>query len=133
MLAIHPECQDRAVAELKEITDDKDTDITRNILENLNYLEMCIMEAMRLYPVVPLMARKCSGNVKLRNFELSPGINVAIGVRQIHRKTKYWGSNPDAFNPDHFLPENIAKRNPYCYLPFSAGPRNCIGKLNKFI
>lgn len=127
MLAMHPEIQEKVIDELRSIFETKEADVNRADIEKMFLLERCINESMRLFPVVTLMARKCETPMKLNDFIIEPGTAIAIGVQQIHRKTKYWGPEAHLFNPDNFLPKNIATKNPFCFIPFSGGPRNCIG------
>ncbi|KAK0390346.1 hypothetical protein QR680_019311 [Steinernema hermaphroditum] len=112
-LATHPEIQKKVHDELDDRFGDSDREITVDDLKEMKYLERCIKEAMRLFPPVP-------GTIK-------KGANIVICPLAIHRNKKLY-NNVDSYDPDNFLPENLTKHHPYDYIPFSAGPRNCIGQ-----
>jgi cytochrome P450 family 4 len=55
------------------------------------------------------------------------GSTCMIFTHALHNNPKYY-PKPEVFDPDRFLPENSLNRHPFAYIPFSAGPRNCIGQ-----
>lgn len=56
------------------------------------------------------------------------GTKIGIVISKMHRDPNIWGPSCDKFDPDNFLPEKVAARHPYSYLPYSGGARNCIGE-----
>lgn len=127
MLAIHPNFQQLVVDELKSIFDTADSDVTLKDINDMKYLECCIRETMRLCPPVPFVTRYSTAEVQLSSGIIPKNTNIHINVFHTHRNPKIWGANANEFDPERFLPEYCAKRHPYSYIPFLAGPRNCIG------
>lgn len=96
-------------------------------LKKLKYLECVIKEALRLCPSVPFIGRQTTSELKLGNYSVPPNSVIFVLIYQLHRDGKIY-PNPEQFDPDRFLPENLIGRHPFAYVPFSAGPRNCIGQ-----
>ncbi len=63
--------------------------------------------------------------------EIPKGAVVNVPVNAIHHDKEYY-EKPDEFYPEHFSPEKKAARNPYAFMPFGIGPRNCIGECPSF-
>ncbi|XP_052758279.1 uncharacterized protein LOC113519550 [Galleria mellonella] len=129
LLGIYQDVQKKVYDELYEIFGDSDRATTFGDTLKMKYLERVILESLRLYPPVPMIARKLKRDVKIitNNYVLPAGSTVVIGTYKIHRSPKYY-KNPDKFDPDNFLPENTQNRHYYSFIPFSAGPRSCVGR-----
>ncbi|KAL4712698.1 hypothetical protein ACJJTC_007995 [Scirpophaga incertulas] len=127
LLANHKDIQDKIFAELSEIFKDKDQPTTYEDLNKMKYLDCCIKESLRLYPPVPFISRNIKEPTKLGEYEVPANIFCHIHIYDLHRRGDLF-PNPLKFDPDRFLPENSVGRHPFAYIPFSAGPRNCIGQ-----
>ncbi|XP_065362079.1 probable cytochrome P450 313a4 [Calliphora vicina] len=130
LLAMHEEYQERAYEEIISIlADDDDSVITLQQVNQLYYLDMILNETMRILPVVPMVFRKVTNE----DLSLSNGLTlpvdqyICIDIFRLHRSKELWGPDADAFNPDNFLPINVAARHPYSFIPFTKGQRYCIG------
>ncbi|XP_066945976.1 cytochrome P450 4C1-like [Macrobrachium rosenbergii] len=127
LLGLHPEVQSKVHEELDSVFGDSDRPVTTEDLRNLKYLENCIKEALRIFPSVPFFGREVREDIVIGDFHIPADTSVTILTYRLHRDPKYF-QNPEVFDPDRFLPENSRDRHPFAYVPFSAGPRNCIGQ-----
>ncbi|XP_040899923.1 cytochrome P450 4B1 [Toxotes jaculatrix] len=126
-LACHPEHQKMCRDEIMEALRGKDT-MAWEDLNKIPYTTMCIKESLRLYPPVPGMSRQITKPITFVDGRTVPeGCHVGTSVFGIHRNAAVW-ENPEVFDPLRFLPENVSRRSPHAFVPFSAGPRNCIGQ-----
>ncbi|KAI5929258.1 Cytochrome P450 4F3 [Manis javanica] len=97
-------------------------------LSQLPFLTMCIKESLRLHPPVTDIGRCCTQDIVLPDGRVIPkGVTCFINIFATHHNPSLW-PDPEVYDPFRFEPENIKKRSPLAYIPFSAGPRNCIGQ-----
>ncbi|EDV20730.1 uncharacterized protein TRIADDRAFT_31422 [Trichoplax adhaerens] len=125
-LAKYGEHQTKVREEIDVIFKDKD-DVEWDDLSSLTYTTMCIKEAMRLYTTVPSVERKLNRDMTIDNKFVPAGTTVRIYLHALCNREDTW-ENPTEFVPQRFNTENSKLRDPYDYMPFSAGHRNCIGK-----
>ncbi|XP_045395059.1 cytochrome P450 4F2-like isoform X3 [Lemur catta] len=128
-LARHPEHQERCRQEVRELLRDREpTEIEWEDLAQLPFLTMCVKESLRLHPPVTVISRRCTKDIVLPDGRVIPKGNVCtISIFGIHHNPSVW-SDPEVYDPFRFDPENPQKRSPLAFIPFSAGPRNCIGQ-----
>ncbi len=96
-------------------------------LDKLKVLRMVVNETMRMYPPAWSWGRMTEGDDEILGVKVKKGDLFLISPFLLHNNPKYW-NNPREFNPLNFTEENTAKRHPYSFIPFSAGPRACIGE-----
>nr|ARE68676.1 cytochrome P450 CYP4BM1 [Epicauta chinensis] len=126
-LGNHPEIQSKVHEELDSIFHGEDRPITPQDLSEMQYLERVIKETLRLIPVVPVIARTLDTDVVVNGHVIPAGVTTVIHIYELHRDPEQY-PNPERFDPDRFLPEQAKERHPYSFIPFSAGPRNCLGQ-----
>ncbi|PNI52997.1 CYP4B1 isoform 11 [Pan troglodytes] len=126
-MALYPEHQHRCREEVREILGDQDS-FQWDDLGKMTYLTMCIKESFRLYPPVPQVYRQLSKPVTFVDGRSLPaGSLISMHIYALHRNSAVW-PDPEVFDPLRFSTENASKRHPFAFMPFSAGPRNCIGQ-----
>jgi cytochrome P450 len=91
------------------------------------YTRQVIEETLRLYPAGWLMTRAALKNDRLGDYFVPAGTEIYISPYLIQRHPAFWEA-PDRFDPDRFAPDQSRTRHPMTMIPFSAGPRKCIGE-----
>jgi cytochrome P450 len=124
LLSRHVDVQRRVVAEIRQVCGDAPPQFEH--LRALDYTGRVLDEALRLYPPAWAIERQARVDVELGGYTIPAKTMVGIAPWTLHRHPEHW-PNPEGFDPDRFLPEAVAARPRYVYLPFGGGPRQCIG------
>uniref|UniRef100_A0A1L8E4B9 Putative cytochrome n=1 Tax=Nyssomyia neivai TaxID=330878 RepID=A0A1L8E4B9_9DIPT len=117
LLSHHPKEQELAYQEVVEYEGREQ--------ETMKYLEAVIKETLRIFPSVPFYSRMLEKDAMLGDLTVPAGVTLSIQSFILHRDPEIF-PKPDVFNPERFI--NNDSMHPYAYVPFSAGPRNCIGQ-----
>lgn len=130
-IARYPEVQEKLLVEIEEIFGrDPREEIVYGKLNDLKYLEGVIKESMRLYPPVPMFGRESQEELKMSCGRTLPvGSNITLCPSMVHSDPEVF-PDPEEFQPERFVYKDskAAEARGFTYIPFSAGPRGCIGQ-----
>ncbi|CAF1200475.1 unnamed protein product [Rotaria sordida] len=127
LLSKHPEVQQKIKAELMK--ENVHHDLILDRLDSLIYLDCVIKEILRFSPTIDATARTLTMDDRLPNsgIQLYKGDQILIPVCILSKDPRYWSIDPELFYPERFLGEDT-NHNPYAFLPFGSGHRQCIGQ-----
>ncbi|XP_048224124.1 cytochrome P450 3A9-like [Perognathus longimembris pacificus] len=125
LLALHPDVQKKLQEEVDRTLPNK-APATYDALMEMEYVDMVVSEVLRLYPIAGRVERVCKKDVEINGVFIPKNTAVMVPNYALHHDAKYW-PEPEEFRPERFSKKNKESINPYIYMPFGAGPRNCIG------
>ena len=125
-LAMHQDFQETLFEEIETAKKEADG-LSYDTIQSLPYLDAVIHETLRKDPVIAMLERPCTKEYKLPNTDLviKKGDLIRLNNIGICFDPDIF-PNPEEWNPDNFSKENRANRNPYSFIAFSLGPRNCL-------
>ncbi|CAN7981305.1 unnamed protein product [Ixodes pacificus] len=128
LLALHPEIQANLRKEVDVCFQQHGPDPSLDVVSNLKYLHGVVSESLRMFPPGIRLDRTTPSEYVLGDtgIKVSKDCVIAVPVYAMHHDPEYF-PDPSTFDPSRFVDENIDKIRPYTYLPFGAGPRNCVG------
>ncbi|KAM6407829.1 cytochrome P450 3A12-like [Rhynochetos jubatus] len=124
-LATHPDVQQQLQDEIDATLTNKATSMYNAIMQ-MEYLDMVVNETLRLFPPGGRIERVCKKTVEINGVTIPKDMVVMIPAYVLHRDPVYW-PEPEEFRPERFSKERKESMDPYTFLAFGAGPRNCIG------
>ncbi|XP_036409768.1 cytochrome P450 3A30-like [Megalops cyprinoides] len=123
-LATNPDAMKKLQDEIDQVFANK-APVTYTELMQMEYLDMVLNESLRMYPIALRIERLCSETIVIGGITIPKGTLVMIPVYALHHDPDLW-PEPECFRPERFGKENKHSLDPYAFLPFGAGPRNCI-------
>jgi thromboxane-A synthase len=128
VLATHPNEQYKLQEHIDThfAPDSEHTVPSYDMVSQMDYLDMFIRETLRMYPIAPVAINRLSTeDFHIKNLGVIPaGTCITVDIYRLHFDPELWGPvDPHVFHPERFA----TKRHPMAWIPFGAGPRNCVG------
>jgi cytochrome P450 / NADPH-cytochrome P450 reductase len=128
-LATNPDVEERLLAEIDSVSGgDPDYDLQYEDLMKLPYMTQVIKETLRIYPPMPVTVRRSLKDGMLGAYRIRKGDIIFVGTLAAQRDPRYWGPEPDRFDPEHFAMERVVGRPRHAFIPFSIGKRQCMAQ-----
>ncbi len=126
-LCKYPSVQEKVFQDISEhAPKEKHGEISIDLIEKMSYFNAFMKEVLRLYPPVGVIVRYNMKGETLKGVQVPAGTKFIIPIHLLHRHPKYW-ENPDELRPERWLGDKHPSRHKHAFMPFSNGPRNCIG------
>ncbi|EJD08216.1 cytochrome P450 [Fomitiporia mediterranea MF3/22] len=129
LLATHPDVQTKLREEVTRVlADDPNPDF--RTLKGMEYLDHVVMEALRVFPPVPMTIRKSGKNDYIDGVYVPKNTLFYIAIRVINTYKDFWGEDAEEFHPERWAKLNEAPgyHSTHSFQSFINGPHHCIGK-----
>ncbi|GIY59763.1 probable cytochrome P450 6a17 [Caerostris extrusa] len=126
-LAMNPEWQEKLIEEVDKAFE-KHAEMSHDTVREMKVLDAVVSETLRMYPIAVALVRTANEDYELGNtgIVIEKGTAVTIPVYGMHYDPEFF-EDPETFNPNRFMDPSEMKHPQYAYMPFGAGPRNCLG------
>ncbi len=124
VLEQHPTIADKMREEIDSVLGQRTPTIED--VAHLSYIKMVISECLRMFPPIPILPRASTNEDHIGEDMIPANSTILLYYYGLHHNPRIWEA-PEEFRPDRFLPDIASKRSKFAWLPFSAGPRKCIG------
>ncbi|XP_049880753.1 cytochrome P450 4C1-like [Pectinophora gossypiella] len=127
VIGSYPEVQEKMYQELEEVFEGSDRDVHKYDLPKLVYMDAVLKETMRLYPVIPIIARYVDRDIQIKNYTLKAGTSCFLHIYGVHRHP-VWGPDAHEFRPERWLCTDDLSKSANTFASFGLGKRACIGQ-----
>lgn len=130
-LATHPEVQKKLREEITSVLAKHNDTLTYEALREMTYMDQVLNESQRLTPAATVMTKICTETTDLKGsdgftYHVEAGMSILIPIDSLHNDPRYW-EKPNEFDPERFSADRKHNITKFTFLPFSEGPRMCVG------